>query len=316
MVVHLGDDTRVPEMDTTSLREHFYYQMTLVRQFEERVFELFARGELFGTTHACIGQEANAVAVLDHLRPKDIVVSNHRCHGHYLMHTGDAKGLLAELMGKAGGVSGGRGGSQHLHSGNFYTNGVLGSTIPVAAGMAYAEKKKGTGALAVVFVGDGAFGEGVLYEALNMISLWQIPILIVVENNRYAQTTPLALNFAGSFLARARAFDISAGEIESTDVEELHCRFAEVIPSVREQSRPHMEVIHTYRLCGHSKGDDFRPAEEIQAWKERDPLKILGERIYGERRAEIENEAKDRIAAAEAAARAMPFPTLKKQEPA
>jgi len=296
-----------------NLREQFYYQMVLVRRFEERVFELFARGELFGTTHAYIGQEANAVAVLNHLQDDDIVVSNHRCHGHYLTRTGDVEGLMAELMGRVGGVCSGRGGSQHLCSTNFYTSGIQGSTVPIAAGMAYAEKQNGTGTIVVLFVGDGTFGQGTIYETFNMISLWQIPLLVVVENNRYAQTTPLVLSFAGSFLTRAKAFDLSAGEIESNDVEELYPRFGRIIQEVRDRCGPHVEVIHTYRLCAHSKGDDHRPPAEIEAWGGKDPLKILGQRITTERRSELEKRACDRIDQAEAVAKEMPFPTLGQQ---
>ena len=290
--------------------ERFYYEMMLVRRFEERLFDLFDRGELVGTTHGYIGQEANAVAVINNLAEDDIIVSNHRCHGHYLVRTGDAVGLLGELMGKRDGVCGGRGGSQHLCKDNFYTNGVLGSTIPVAAGMAYAEKQKRTGAIAVLFTSDGAFGEGTMYETFNIISLWKVPLLVVVENNGYAQTTPLHLNFAGSFKARAQAFDLSASEIESTDVEQLYERFHRIVPTVREQCLPHVEVIHTYRLCGHSKGDDYRPADEIQAWQARDPLKVQGERLDPATRSELAQLAEEQVAQAEAAAREMPFPEL------
>lgn len=295
---------------TKDLIEKFYYQMILVRRFEERVLELFASGKLFGTTHCYIGQEANAVAVLNHLQANDVVVSNHRCHGHYLVRTGNVQGLLAELMGKTGGICGGRGGSQHLCDGNFYTNGVQGSTVPIAAGMAYAEKKKRTDVIAVVFIGDGTFGQGVVYETFNMISLWKIPLLVVVENNRYAQTTPLALNFAGSFPARAEAFGLSVGEIESTDVEELYPRFGQIINMVRDKSSPHVEIIHTYRHCPHSKGDDHRPQAEIEGWRARDPLKIFGQRISSEKKIEIEKRAREKIEQAEEIVSKMPFPTL------
>lgn len=305
---------QLADSELARLREHFYYQMVSVRRFEERVFELFAKGELFGTTHCYIGQEANAVAVLNHLRDDDIIVSNHRCHGHYLVRTGDVQGLMAELMGRVGGVCGGRGGSQHLCKGNFYTSGVQGSTVPIAAGMAYAEKKKGTGAIVVLFIGDGTFGQGTVYETFNMISLWQAPLLVVVENNRYAQTTALGLNFAGSFLGRAKAFGLSASEIESNDVEELYHRFGQIIQMVRGESRPYVEVIHTYRLCPHSKSDDHRPQAEIEAWRAKDPLKILGHRILPERKLELEKRACDRINEAEAVVREMRFPTLGQAE--
>lgn len=292
------------------LRERLYSQMALVRRFEERVLDLFSQSELVGTTHCYVGQEAIAVGVLNHLQPQDVVVSNHRCHGHFLVRTGDVEGLMAELMGRSGGPCGGRGGSQHLHKENFFTNGILGSTIPVAAGMAYAEKKRGTGAIVVIFMGDGAFGEGTVYETFNLVSLWRVPLLVVVENNRYAQTTPLNLNFAGSFQGRAQAFGLSFGEVESNDAEELHGRFATIIEKVRSGASPHIEVVHTYRLCAHSKGDDTRPAEELEAWRLKDPLRILGARIPPERVAAINAAAADRVAQAERAARETPLPTL------
>lgn len=299
--------------EISMLREQFYYQIYLVRCFEERIFELFAKGELFGTTHGYIGQEANAVAVINHLQEKDIIVSNHRCHGHFLVRTGDVEGLMAEMMGKEGGVCGGRGGSQHLCSKNFYTNGVQGSTVPIAAGMAYAEKLKKAGAFAVLFIGDGTLGEGTVYETFNMLSLWKVPLLVVVENNRYAQTTPLSLNFAGSFLDRAKAFDISAGDFESNDAEELYQHFGPLVRMVREKTCPHVEIIHTYRLCGHSKGDDYRPKDEVEFWRSKDPLTIMGKRLSQERRKDLERSVDDRISQAEKLVREMAFSSLDKK---
>jgi len=250
------------------------------------------------------------------LEDRDIVVSNHRCHGHYLARSGDTLGLFAELMGKREGVCGGRGGSQHLCAANFFTNGVQGSILPLAAGMAYAEKVKGSDAIGVVFMGDGTFGEGAVYETFNLIALWSVPLLVVVENNGYAQTTPLALNLRGSFVGRAQAFGLECGEIESTDVEELRERFAGLVNSVRLNGRPHVEVIHTYRLCAHSKGDDFRPAAELAARGRLDPLKILGERISEGRRLRIDGRVREEILRAEKAARSMPFPALAGTVPA
>lgn len=292
------------------LRAQLYYQMILVRAFEERILELFTEGQLFGTTHCCIGQEASAVAVINHLRDDDIIVSNHRCHGHYLVRTADVQGLIAEMMGKAGGVCGGRGGSQHLCKGNFYTNGVQGSIVPIAAGMALAEKKKGTDAIVILFIGDGTLGQGTVYETFNMISLWQVPILIVIENNSYAQTTPLALNFAGSFLGRPKAFGISASESESKDAVELYHKFAQLIKMVRNHSCPHVQVIHTYRFCPHSKGDDYRPKKEIESWKKKDALKRLGKQIPADCRLRLEKQAHQKIEQAVSKAKNMSFPTL------
>ncbi len=291
----------------TALRERLYHKMVLIRRFEQRLFELFALGELAGTTHACIGQEAIAAAVTDHLASEDIVVSNHRCHGHYLAKTGDATGLLAELMGKTGGICQGRGGSQHLCGDNFYTNGVQGNMVPVAAGMAYAEKRKKTGAIATLFIGDGTMGQGIVYETFNLISLWNIPLLIVIENNQYAQTTPLRLNFAGDFCRRAQAFALSAGEVESNDAELLHKRFAGLIHNVRAKGKPHVEVVHTYRYCPHSTGNDFRNPEEIDTWREKDPLMILGNRIDASTCRSIEEKAANEITNSEITAREMPL---------
>src|SRR3989337_2518710 len=187
----------------------FYERMYFIRRFEETLLDLFGQGKLVGTTHTYIGQEADAVGVISHLDPeRDVVFSNHRCHGHYLAFADDPFGLMCEVMGKGPGVCGGKGGSQHLCRGNFYSNGVLGSIVPVATGIALAEKKKGSGAVSTVFLGDGTLGEGVSYESLNMASLWRLPVLFVVENNRYAQTTPIALNLAGEIAPRFRAFGI------------------------------------------------------------------------------------------------------------
>ncbi|NQS98474.1 MAG: thiamine pyrophosphate-dependent dehydrogenase E1 component subunit alpha [candidate division Zixibacteria bacterium] len=302
-------------LNKESRRKSFYRQMLLVRRFEERVLQLFTRGELFGTTHTYIGQEANAVAVLNHLEERDIVFSNHRCHGHYLVRTGDAEGLFGEMMGKAEGICGGRGGSQHLCRDNFFSNGILGSTAPIAAGMTLAEKLKGSDAIGALFLGDGALGEGIVYETLNLISLWKIPLLIVVENNYYAQTTPLKTHFAGSFTDRAKAFHIEADEFKSNDVEFLYEGISDIVEDIRRNQRPRFLVLHTYRLSAHSKGDDFRPADEIKHWTEKDPLKILKPRLKSNIAESLEQEVKRVLSYAEEAAREMPFPSLNESQP-
>ncbi len=291
-----------------SLEERLYGQMTLIRQLEERLLELFEQGVLFGTTHCYIGQEADAVGVINHLTDKDIVFSNHRCHGHYLAYADAPERLLAELMGKETGVVGGRGGSQHLCEGNFYTNGVQGGIVPGAVGMALSEKLRGRGGIATVFIGDGTLGEGSVYESLNMASLWDVPVLVVIENNRWAQSTPTHLELAGDMVARAKAFGIDAGQIESTDPKELYAHFGPIVDKVRTSGRPHVEVIHTYRLCHHSKSDDKRPEEEIERFRKGDPIPTFA-RVVGEDRAQLLDEvAKKRVDEAQAWAEAQPFP--------
>ena len=210
-----GEAALGPRLPVMAPLAQLYERMYFIRRFEESLLDLFSQGKLVGTTHTYIGQEANGVGIIDHLEPeRDVVFSNHRCHGHYLAFTDDAFGLLCEVMGKAPGVCGGKGGSQHLCKGNFYSNGVLGSIVPVATGIALAEKKKGTGAVSTVFLGDGTLGEGVTYESLNIASLWKLPVLFVVENNHYAQSTPVELELAGSIPARAAAFGIETAELD------------------------------------------------------------------------------------------------------
>lgn len=291
-----------------ALREKLYAQMVLIRRFEERLLGLFDSGELFGTTHCYIGQEANAVAIFDHLEPRDVVFSNHRCHGHFLARSGRADLLMAEILGRATGLVGGRGGSQHICHENFYSNGVQGGIVPTAVGMALAEKIKGTGAIAAVFLGDGTLGEGMVYEALNMASLWQVPVLFVIEDNRWSQSTPTEKELAGSMVGRGAAFGIDTGEITSTDAEELHARFGPIVRRVRASGRPHVEVIHTYRLCHHSKSDDMRPEEEIERHRKDEPLPKLRARLNAEVASRIEAEAEAIVERAVSWAKAQPFP--------
>jgi TPP-dependent pyruvate/acetoin dehydrogenase alpha subunit len=292
-----------------SLAQH-YERMFFIRRFEESLLDLFAQGKLVGTTHTYIGQEANAIGIIDHLEPeRDVVFSNHRCHGHYLAFTDDAFGLLCEVMGKAPGVCGGKGGSQHLCKGNFYSNGVLGSIVPVATGIALAEKKKGTAAISTVFLGDGTLGEGVTYESLNMASLWKLPVLFVVENNHYAQSTPVELELAGSIPARAAAFGIETAELETTDVEEIHATAGHAVARIRETGEPFFLVIDTYRFSPHSKGDDNRDPAEIDARRERDPLLLAGARLDSGERGRIEEACESRLAGTIAAAEDAPAAT-------
>jgi TPP-dependent pyruvate/acetoin dehydrogenase alpha subunit len=253
----------------------FLLGMLRIRLFEERALEMFSRGKLFGTTHTCIGQEADCAGYFDALRPGDVVFSNHRGHGHYLAFGGDMRALAAETMGRSTGVCGGLGGSQHLQFGNFYSNGIQGGILPCATGMALAEKRRGAGAIVSVFLGDGTLGEGAVYESLNIASLWKLPICFVVENNRYAQTTPIAMNLSGDIAARFRAFGIEPVEIETTDVLTIAAAARLVTARVRQTQSPGALIIGTYRLAPHSKGDDTRDPAEIEARRRYDPIPLL-----------------------------------------
>ena len=199
----------------------------LIRAVEQRLLRLFSEGKLFGTVHTCIGQEWSAIAIADCLREGDLIFSNHRCHGHYLARTDDVEGLIAEVMGKKSGMCGGRGGSQHICSKGFFSNGIQGGIVPVASGLAFAQKLQGKGNLTVVFVGDGTLGEGVLYESLNIAAKWELPLLVVLENNSYAQSTPSAQTLAGNIVARAAAFGIETGLANTWNPAELLSKAAE-----------------------------------------------------------------------------------------
>ena len=246
----------------------------LIREVEQKLLELFAEGKLFGTVHTCIGQEWVGVAVAGPLRDGDYMISNHRCHGHFLARTGNVNGLIAEIMGKQSGVCGGRGGSQHLcdvkHG--FFSNGVQGGMMPIAAGLALSLKLKGTGYIAVIFVGDGTLGEGVIYETFNIASKWELPFLIVLENNGYAQSTPQVQTLAGEIEARAAAFGIQTSHCNTWDTERLCIVAEESIRQVRRTQRPLFLQVDCDRLMAHSKGDDDRDPREIEAYKMRDPL--------------------------------------------
>jgi TPP-dependent pyruvate/acetoin dehydrogenase alpha subunit len=297
-----------------------YAQMTLIRQVEQTFFDLYARGLLAGTVHTAIGQEATAAGVVSALDPaRDVIFSSHRAHGHFLAFTDDVEGLVAELLGRRTGVVGGIGGTQHLHAPNFYSNGIQGGIVPNAAGAALAEKLGETGAIVAVFLGDGTLGEGVVYETMNLASLWSLPLLFVLEDNGYAQSTPAALARAGSLGARPAAFGIHTCDLSweaarssgaddrsgapvALTVGEVSAAAAETVAYVRTRQAPAFLALRTYRLAPHSKGDDTRaPAELATAWAA-DPLARLAAGLPPETVAACDAAAAARIAAAVEAA--------------
>ena len=295
--------------DLTTQNESFFRSMLRIRRFEEKVLAKFSSGLFSGTTHTYIGQEAVAVGVLTDIDKDAIVVSNHRSHGHFLAYGGDMHALFAELMGKTTGVCGGRGGSQHLHWKNFYSNGVLGGTSPIAAGMALAEQLKQRNSINILFLGDGALGEGVVYESLNMASLWSVPLLFVVENNHIAQTTPIELNVAGDISKRFEAFGIKSKVIDTSDVIEIHDAAVQILSTIKAESTPQALVVDTHRFGPHSKGDDTRSENIILAMRNRrDPITIHEVRVNPEKLLEIEADVANEIERAFEAAAADPLP--------
>ena len=207
-------------------------------------------------------------------RDRDVIFSNHRCHGHYLAWTSDVEGLLAEIMGRRGGVCRGLGGSQHLCSRRFFSNGIQGGSMPVAAGLAFAHKLEGRGGIVTACIGDGTLGEGVVYETFNMAAKWGLPLLIVLENNRYAQSTAQTETLAGGIDARAAAFGIQTFKADTWDAEHLAQELERAVQFVRAECAPAFVRVDTYRLGAHSKGDDDRPPQEIADYTRRDPLNV------------------------------------------
>src|SRR3990172_2470170 len=285
-------------MPLSATDHELYRQMQRIRRFEETVLEAFPRGEFYGTTHTYVGQEANAVGILAVIEDGDVVVSNHRCHGHFLAYGGSMHALAAELMGKQTGVCGGRSGSQHIQWKDFYANGILGGMLPLAVGMSLAEKSAGRGRVVIAFLGDGTLGEGVTYESLNMAALWSLPVVFVLEDNRYAQTTPISLNLAGDMAGRFTAFGIPLNEADTTDVQESRSIRDNAISQFRASGGPCAVILHTYRFAPHSRGDDTRDPAEIALLRERDTLLLNGRRLDEASLRELNKAVETEVAAA------------------
>ncbi|MHC3454430.1 thiamine pyrophosphate-dependent dehydrogenase E1 component subunit alpha [Streptomyces prasinus] len=249
-----------------------------IRHFENLLLRMFAEGRLNGTTHTCLGQEHVPVSLAP-LLAGDHVLSNHRGHGHYLALFRDPAGLLAEIMGRAGAVCSGVGGSQHIRRDGYLSTGVQGQSLPLAVGIGLRCKRTGSGRIAAAFVGDGTWGEGAVYEALNMAALWRVPVLVVVEHNGIAQSTPTGLQMAGSIADRTAAFGIDFVEIAGHHIPEIRERLTPVVRRVREEHRPAVVQFTTHRLGPHSKGDDTRDPAEVERLRAGDWHRELTDRL-------------------------------------
>ncbi len=268
----------------------------LIRSVEERLLSLFAEGKLFGTVHTCIGQEFTGVAIAESLQQGDLMCSNHRGHGHFIAKTNRVEELIAEIMGRQNGVCGGRGGSQHICADGFYSNGIQGGMTAVGAGLALSLKLKEQPNIVVVFIGDGTLGEGLLYETFNIASKWNLPLMVVIENNLYAQSTSQTQTLAGDILARAEAFGIKTKHADTWNYAALIDTAKEAVEYVR-QGNPLFFRIDTYRLMAHSKGDDDRSSDEVEGYRLKDPLTRF-QAEYPDKAAEMLDRIKLRIDAA------------------
>lgn len=289
----------------------FYTQMYLIRTVEKHLLKLYAGGLLFGTVHTSIGQEACDVGVMNALDlTQDVIFSSHRAHGQYLLYSDDAVGLIAEVMGKKTGVSHGIGGSQHLHRRDLFTNGIQGGIAPNAVGAALAEKLKGSGAIVVVFLGDGTMGQGTVYESFNLAALWSVPVLFVLQDNGIAQTTPKELEHAGELFSRADTFGIASCIVSGEDVMEVYAAASTSVTYIRQTQRPFFLTLEALRLGPHSKGDDTRSAMELEQLQRRDPLARLAAQLPEAVRLPLETAVRNRVQDAVTEAMNAAFPTI------
>lgn len=247
----------------------------LIRRFEELLLSLYSTGLLNGTVHTCIGQEWSGIALAEATTEEDFIVSNHRGHGHFLARTADVRGLLAEIMGRSSGVCGGIGGTQHLYAKNYLSSGIQGGMVPIATGIAFANKLKGSNAVSVACIGDGTLGEGIIYESFNIAAKWDLPLVVLLENNRYAQSTSSATTFAGDIKARAAGFGLEYRKANTWDPAELIIEVKGAVDFTRLRSKPLLIEIETDRLKAHSKGDDNRSPDEVKGYVARDYLSSL-----------------------------------------
>jgi 2-oxoisovalerate dehydrogenase E1 component len=254
---------------TEEIKEDYLLEAKKIRVFETLLLDLFEQGKISGTVHTCVGQELTGVVLSQYLEEQDHIVSNHRGHGHYLSRTKNYPGLLSELMGKESGCSKGVGGSQHTYFKNFLTNGIQGGMIPIATGIALNFKKSNKG-ISIAFIGDGTLGEGIIYEAINIAANWGLPLMIVIENNQYAQSTSFGTAFSGDIENRFNGFGADYFKCSTGNLEELDGTLKKAVNHCRSNSTPTVIEVQTYRLNSHSKGDDNRDQEEVEKMKSLD----------------------------------------------
>jgi pyruvate dehydrogenase E1 component alpha subunit len=266
---------------------HVYEQMVKIREFEEKANELYLKAIMPGLTHLYSGQEAVAVGVCEVLRREDYITSTHRGHGHCLAKGASVDLMFAELLGKEAGYCRGKGGSMHIAdpaSGNLGANAIVGGSAGIATGAALSAKMRGSDQVAVCFFGEGALGQGLLYEVMNIASLWKLPVIYVCENNLYSEYTHYSETLAGEVTARAKAFGIHAETIDGQDVQLVYETTKRLVERARRGGGPAFLECMTYRYYGHHVGDIsrtyYRSKEEEQEWRNtRDPLKLLADKL-------------------------------------
>jgi pyruvate dehydrogenase E1 component alpha subunit len=300
----------------------WYRTMVRIRLFEDKVQELFQSGLIQGTTHLCQGQEAVSVGAISAMGPDDVQTNTYRGHGEALALGMAPETAFAELMGRSTGGSGGVGGSMHLidfSKGNIGANAIVGAGLPIAVGAAVAFQMQGRPNVALTFFGDGATNIGTFHEAMNMAAIWSAPVVFIVANNLYGEYSPLRTTTPLDDLARrADPYGMPGVIVDGQDVEAVHAATSEAVERARRGEGPTLLEMKTYRYRGHSRSDPakYRPAGELDSWKARDPIAILGGRLFSqaatapETEAGIREEIQAEIDAAAERAATAPYPTL------
>jgi len=292
----------VENIGSTSLADQskqwlrMYEQMLKIRVFEEHVNVLYLSAKMPGLAHLYTGEEAVAVGVCEALRRDDFITSTHRGHGHCLAKGASIDRMFAELLGKEAGYCRGKGGSMHIadqETGNLGANAIVAGSAALATGAAMSSKMQDTDQVTVCFFGDGALGQGVLYEAMNMASLWKLPVIYVCENNLYNEYTHFSETTAGEMSARPKAFGIHTEEVDGQDVRAIYATAQQLVERARQGEGPAFMLCNTYRYHGHHVGDIqrsyYRSKEEEQLWiTQRDPLQLLSTWLVEQHLADLE----------------------------
>lgn len=304
-------------LDRSVLRASLYRTVLTIRRFEELVVQFVNSNDIAGVTHEYIGEEAIAAGVCAALRDDDYITSTHRGHGHVLAKGADPGRMLAELFGRTTGLNRGRGGSMHIADvslGVLGANGIVAAGTPFAAGAAWSSRQKGSDRVAVAFFGDGGINQGVLHETLNLAALWKLGVIFVCENNGYALTLPAERATAGAMSERVAAYGIPSRVVDGMDPEAVYEAANEAVVRARAGDGPSFIQCDAYRFSGHhtaegTMGLSYRTDEEIETWRMRDPVEAAGARLDPARRAAIDREVEERLAATVDVARNGPFPT-------
>ena len=296
------DEMEISQLDSAKLEEttldhwlNAYRQMLKIRLFEEKTNELYTSAKMPGLAHLYIGEEAIAVGVCEALRQDDYITSTHRGHGHCLAKGAKLDKMFSELLGKVDGYCRGKGGSMHIadqDTGNLGANGIVGGSAGIATGAALSIKMRASDQVAVCFFGDGALGQGLFYESMNMAQLWNLPVIYVCENNLYGEYTPTSKSTSGNLLARAEAFGMDNVEINGQDVRLVYQTGQRLVECARAGEGPTFLLCRTYRFRGHHVGDidrSYRSREEEEKWQtENDPLKILSDWLVSDKMVELD----------------------------